>query len=185
MKRRKPYQLAILVGRFQVLHTGHADMIGKALELADRVGILVGSSQEAGTSKNPLSYEQRERVLKTVFGDSVTVCPLPDIGVGNNSTWGDYVLDRVEAEFGRLPDLLVSGREGRRVDWFDNPRGRNIAELYVPKTIEISATEMREYLAEDRREEWQKYTDSRLWDLYPMLREAVQNAASHTETASI
>ena len=185
MRGGKPYQFAILVGRFQVFHLGHADMIGKALELAERVGILIGSSQEKGTVKNPLSYERRKAVLQAVLGDKVEIRPLPDIGVGNNSTWGDYVLDRVEVEYGCLPDLLVSGREGRRVDWFDNERGRCIAELYVPKTIEISATEMRRFLADDQREQWQSYTDSRLWDFYPEMRRAVCEAEGHFETSSL
>ena len=181
----KPYQFAILVGRFQVLHLGHVDMIRKAQALADRVGLLVGSSQEAGTAKNPLSYAGREEALRAVFGDTVEIRPLPDIGVGNNSTWGDYVLTRVETEFGRLPDLLVTGREGRRVDWFSGPRGRGIAELYVPKTIEISATEMRAFLEADDRVSWQQYAPEPLHPLYPMLRAAVLVAKDNLETASL
>ena len=34
---KKPYALGILVGRFQTLHLGHEDMIGKALEMCERV----------------------------------------------------------------------------------------------------------------------------------------------------
>ena len=181
----KPYKFALLLGRFQVLHLGHTDMLKKASEVADCVGVLIGSAQESGTEKNPLTYEQRKRALEAVFGDTVTVFPLPDIGVGNNAKWGDYVLDQTESLFGRLPDVFVSGREQRRVDWFDNPRGLGIAELYVPKTVPISATEMRAYLREDRREAWQSYSDPRLWPLYEEQRAAVLATVGHTETASL
>ena len=49
----KPFALGILVGRFQVVHAGHEQMIRTAMALCDRVGIFIGSSQESGTSKNP------------------------------------------------------------------------------------------------------------------------------------
>ncbi|MBO4411520.1 MAG: adenylyltransferase/cytidyltransferase family protein, partial [Lachnospiraceae bacterium] len=67
----KPFRFALLVGRFQMLHLGHADMIRKALECADQVGILIGSSQESGTRTNPFSYELRAEILKKVFGEQI------------------------------------------------------------------------------------------------------------------
>ena len=145
----KPYKLGFLVGRFQPLHSGHEDMINRAVELCDRVGVLIGSSNESGTSKNPFTYETREEMLKTVFGDSICVCSLPDIGVGNNSTWGDYVLKNVVDRFGEMPELLISGKEARRVSWFDSVEGASIAELYIPKTIDISASQMREHFIDN------------------------------------
>ena len=105
----KAFKLGIIVGRFQTFHTGHKYMVDKACAVCDRVGILVGSSQESGTLKNPFSYEMRREMLKKVFGDRVRIEPLPDIGVGNNSKWGDYVLQNVQRRFGKAPDLLVSG----------------------------------------------------------------------------
>lgn len=181
----KPYRLGILVGRFQTLHSGHTDMINRAIELCDKVGIFVGSSNESGTNKNPFSYETREDMLKTVFGNEVFVFPLPDIGVGNNSTWGDYVLKNVVDRFGEMPDLLVSGKEARRVSWFDSVDGASIAELYIPKTIEISATEMRDFLINDDCESWKKYTDSKLWGKYEKLRQEVLLSKDNSETHSI
>ena len=138
----KAFKLGIIVGRFQTFHTGHLDMVGKACAVCDRVGIFVGSSQESGTLKNPFPYEVRKTMLGKVFGSRVAIYPLPDIGVGNNSRWGDYVVDQVRLRCGASPDLLVSGKEERRVSWFDGVNGVSVAELYIPKTIEISATEM-------------------------------------------
>ena len=53
---KKPYKLGVLVGRFQTFHTGHEEIIRKAIELCEQVWIFVGSSQESGTLKNPFSY---------------------------------------------------------------------------------------------------------------------------------
>ena len=181
----KPYKLGILVGRFQTIHAGHEKMVNTALQLCEQVGIFVGSSQEALTSKNPFSYEIREEMLHAVFGDAIRVYPLPDIGVGNNAGWGDYVLEQVELRFGRLPDLVVSGREVRRIDWFDSPSGSGISELYIPKSIDMSASQMRRFFADDDYEQWKSYTNPKLWPRYRQLREIALASQGNLETKSI
>ena len=181
----KPFALGITVGRFQTFHLGHADMIEKAVAVCERVGVFVGSSQESGTAKNPFTYEQRERYLRRVFGDAIEIYPLPDIGVGNNSKWGEYVLENVRRRFGKSPDLLISGKEERRIDWFDSAAGVSVAELYVPKKIDMSATRMRGFFIEDDRASWQKYTPAPLWDEYDAMRAAVLAAKDNLFTSSI
>lgn len=181
----KPFKLGIIVGRFQNIHAGHEEMIEKALELCDRVAVFVGSSQESGTNKNPFSYELRRELLTRLFGDKILIYPLPDIGVGNNSRWGDYVLRNVEERVGMLPDLLISGKESRRIDWFDGVADLIIAELYIPKSIEISASQMREFFCGNDFESWKKYTNPKLWDLYDTLREIVLASRDNHITESI
>ena len=181
----KPYKLGILVGRFQTIHAGHEKMVNTALQLCEQVGIFVGSSQEALTSKNPFSYEIREEMLHAVFGDAIRVYPLPDIGVGNNSRWGEYVLRNVLERFGMMPDLLVSGKESRRLDWFDGVSGLAISELYIPKTIDISATQMRQFFLRDDFESWKNRTNPKLWSKYPELRQIVLASQARQETDSI
>ena len=181
----KPYKLGIIVGRFQAFHKGHQAMIDKAIELCDKVGVFIGSSQESLTDKNPFTYEMRECILKKIYGDAISVYPLPDIGVGNNSKWGDYVMDNVTERFGSMPDLLVSGKEERRVDWFDSVRGLSIAELYIPKTIDISASRMRGMFINNDFEAWKEFCDERLWGDFDLMRSIVIKAHKNTETSSI
>lgn len=181
----KPFSLGIMVGRFQTLHSGHEYMIRTALSLCGQVGIFVGSSQESGTAPNPFSYKTRESLLRLLFGDQVHIYPLPDIGVGNNAQWGEYVLHNVLTQYERTPDLLISGKETRRVSWFDGIEGVNISELYIPKTIEISASQMREFLLADDRESWQRYTNRALWGQYDTLRKIVLASKDNLETASL
>ncbi len=181
----KPFSLGILVGRFQVVHAGHEQMISTAIALCGRVGIFIGSSQESGTSKNPFPYELRRELLTNLFGDAVEIYPLPDIGVGNTAAWGDYVLENVRERFGCMPDLLVSGKESRRLDWFDSVQGVRIAELYIPKTIEISASKMRRFLIEDDRDAWESFVNPRNHALYPKLRQLALASRDHQETRSI
>ena len=181
----KAYKLGIVIGRFQTFHKGHQMIIDKALELCENVGVFIGSSQESGTEKNPFTYEMRESFLRKIYGDAIYIYPLPDAGLGNNSKWGDYVLENVTARFGACPDLLVSGKEKRRVDWFDGVKGLSIAELYIPKTIDISASRMREMFINDEFDVWKTYCDERLWSSFVEMRKIVLASYGHKETSSI
>lgn len=185
MMNHKPFHLGILVGRFQTMHSGHEMMVQTAVDLCEKVAVFIGSSQESGTNKNPLTYEFRKELLENVFGGRISIYPLPDIGVGNNSKWGDYVLENVLHQCGQYPDLLVSGKESRRVDWFDSINGLRIAELYIPKTIDMSASRMREMLVNDDYETWKQYVNEKNLHMYPQLRAMVLASKDHLETQSI
>lgn len=182
---QKPFKLGITLGRFQTFHKGHQEIIDKALELCEKVGVFIGSSQESGTNKNPFTYEMRKEILNKVYGDKIFIFPLPDIGVGNNSRWGDYVIENVIKRFGEKPDLLISGKEERRINWFDGIGGLSIAELYIPKSIEISASEMRVMLLENNFEDWKKYCDRSLWNSFSEMRKIVFETYKNTDTSSI
>ena len=181
----RPYRLGVIVGRFQTFHLGHQDMIDTATELCEEVGVFIGSSQESGTEKNPFPYEVREALIRRIYGESIRIFPLPDIGVGNNAKWGEYVLKNVSDRFGRLPELFISGKEGRRESWLSGEAGMGTAELYIPKSIEISASEMRGFFINNDAEAWRRYTDPRLWDSFGELRRLVMDSRMNTGTASI
>ena len=178
----EPFAFGLIVGRFQILHSGHTEMIDTALKLCGRVGVLIGSAQEQGTEKNPFSAEERARFLRAVYGGRIGIGAIPDAGLGNTPEWGRHLLRSAEACFGTRPDVIVSGKEGRRTGWFaDEP----VAEVIVPKHIEVSATQMREWLAEDRFEIWKSFCDEKLWKFYPEMRERILSVQGKTKTDSI
>ena len=181
----KPYSLGLMVGRFQTFHKGHQAMIDQALALCETVGVFIGSSQESGTSQNPFSFELRREIISSLYGDRLRICPLPDIGVGNNAQWGDYVIDNALRQLGAIPDLFISGKENRRIDWLSSAKGAGIAELYIPKTIEISGSEMRGLIIRNDVDAWKSYCDPRLWHLFPELQRIVLASCRHTETSSL
>lgn len=181
----KAYRLGLVIGRFQIIHTGHEEIIRRAVELCDTVGVFVGSSQESGTAKNPFSYEMRKSMLTDIFGNDISVHPLPDIGAGNNCIWGEYVFQNVFDRFGEYPDLFVSGEEDRRTGWFPPDLFPELAQIFLPKSIDISASRMREYLIEDNFDSWKKYSNPCLWDRYPMLRNAAILSSDISDTSSI
>ena len=185
MNPEKPFRFGLLVGRFQMLHLGHEDMIDKALGCCSEVGILIGSSNESGTRQNPFTYETRKGLLQKIYGDRVIIAPLPDIHVGNVPRWGEYVLEEAEKAFGRKPDLFITGKEIRRESWFSGPAGIGLAELEIPKTVEISGSELREMLENGEKERWERFTDLRIHPEFERLREWVIEAKDKKETGSV
>ena len=181
----RPFEFGLLVGRFQMLHLGHQDMIGKALGCCRRVGILIGSSNESGTWRNPFSYEVRKELLEKIYGGQVLTAPLPDIHVGNVPRWGEYVLEEAGKAFGRLPDLFITGKEARRESWFSGPAGTGLAELEIPKTVGISASELREMLLLGERTRWERFTDPVIHPEFDRLRALVIKAEACRETGSV
>lgn len=64
----KKYDYAVFIGRFQPFHNGHKAVIEKALEIADRVIVLVGSSNLARSTRNPFTFEERRDMIWGALG---------------------------------------------------------------------------------------------------------------------
>ena len=144
-------------------------------------------SSEVSTLSIFSSSSTAFKVLITSSGrSSGATCASPAAFSSWASTeWGRHVLACAAERFGEIPDLFVTGRETRRIDWFDCPQGAGMAQLYIPKTIDISASEMRRFLMENDRASWERYTDPALWEAYGRLRELALASAGNTETDSI
>ncbi len=56
--------LAVLIGRFQPYHLGHAALVERALEVAPRVLIVVGSAHGPRLVKNPFSAAERIEMMR-------------------------------------------------------------------------------------------------------------------------
>lgn len=88
----KDFTWAIYVGRFQPFHLGHEACVKQALEVADRVLILVGSSNTSITPKNPFTFEEREFMIRSIYPDrdKVHIRPLNDY-LYNDDYWVSQV----------------------------------------------------------------------------------------------
>ena len=115
------YDYVVFIGRFEPFHIGHQQVVNRALELAERVIILVGSSYQPRTIKNPWTFEDRRRMIESVFSDEtestigndfssrISILPLRDFKA-DNDVWAANV-QRTVAE-------IVSKSFG----WSDYPR---------------------------------------------------------------
>ena len=50
------YDTAILIGRFEPVHTGHLALLQHALGVAKQVIVIVGSAFQARSPKNPFTW---------------------------------------------------------------------------------------------------------------------------------
>lgn len=90
----KPYDLAVYIGRFQPFHKGHLTVVENALKNAERLLILIGSANRATDTRNPFTYEEREKII----GDVVHDMAVSRVAEGS----GDPIqVDRIEGELWR------------------------------------------------------------------------------------
>lgn len=86
------YDTGLIVGRFQTFHKGHQSLVETGLNLCDRLFILVGSSQESGTERNPFNISTRMNVIRECYPDTqrVHIYALADL-TNENDIDGTFV----------------------------------------------------------------------------------------------
>lgn len=183
----RPYDTGLLVGRFQTFHKGHQRLVDTGLTLCDRLLILVGSSQESGTERNPLNVQTRIEMIRTVYPtDRVMIYALSDFTDENDirPEWGRYVLDNVDRYIYKNPELMIYGNDESRSRWFDTEDIKDTSEFIVNRgALPISATMLRELMVRDDRKAWMKWVDPRLHKLYDRLRNELMTVGFYQDMA--
>jgi len=172
----KPYDVGLVVGRFQHFHIGHRSLVENAFKLCDRVLILVGSAQESGTLRNPYLPSTRIDVIREIYGHDNSVLQVKELNDLTNENditpdWGKYVLKNVKTHIRKEPSLMVYGNDEFRSRWFAPEDIENTAELVIPRSrIPISATMLRDALVRDDFEYWSRFVDDKTHKMYDRLR---------------
>lgn len=98
----RKFDFLVFIGRFQPFHHGHLEVIKTALDQADRVIVLVGSSNQPRTEKNPFNFDERRLMIYHAvedisedLADRVEVYPLQDQKY-NDTVWAEQVQTRVD-----------------------------------------------------------------------------------------
>ena len=90
---QKPYDYLIFIGRFQPFHLGHQAVMRTALESAEKVMILVGSSYQPRLVRNPWSFDERQQFIRQSFfkteSERVIIAALIDLY--NDDNWVSQV----------------------------------------------------------------------------------------------
>ena len=147
----KKYKLGMYLGRFQPFHNGHKAIVDQMLAECDKVIIVIGSSQEKRTVKNPFSAMERVQMIKGVYPQSnIEIFCLPDREeISNDFSWGEYVLQNL-AKDGFVPDAIYQGFETERATWWITA-GSDTSLICVSRLdIPISATLIRAAILERR-----------------------------------
>lgn len=157
---RKLKDLTVFIGRFSPFHLGHAAVLRRALQTSKVVLVLIGSSGQARTTKNPFTFdERREMIMKWEMGIEhdayVRVRPITDHPY-NDAAWIRGVQDAVDTVKNELvdviginPEIYLTGADRDRTTWYLHAFGNTfkpdfVENLDVP--LELSATKVREVL---------------------------------------
>lgn len=177
MNEDKKYDLGLVCGRFSHEHLGHVSLFRTSLELCKHTLILVGSSQEYGTLRNPFRVETRINVIKQTFPevseDVLTIRGLRDLTNEWDLThdWGKFVKNEVISHKNRFADLMISGNEDSRKTWFSPKDLEGVSEQIISRDIiPISSTLLRGMLVIDDKPAWEKVTDPLIHNMYSSLR---------------
>ena len=173
------FKCGLYVGRFQPLHIGHTSIIDRMLDECEEVIVAVGSAQESFTLRNPLSYPFRQLIIADTYYDYLDrmyIVPITDReNYSEDSSWGDYLFNRLLEHGVPQPDVIYEGEEDVRKNWYDN---RNIPVIKIPRTvISISGTELRHAILKDHRVTASTYLPSIVYhNYYNEIRKEIQNA---------
>lgn len=154
--------------------------------LCDRLLILIGSSQECGTERNPLNITTRVKMLKTIYGDrpEIMIYGLADLTNENDirPEWGKYLLDNADRYIYKNPELMIYGNDESRSSWFAKEDLKNTTELIINRyDLPISATLVRGYMVKDERKKWMECVNPKLHKLYDELRAELMSVPFYQE----
>ena len=190
--KAKPFDALIFIGRFQPPHRGHIDVLQQALGQADRVCILIGSTDKPRTIKDPFSFDERREMISSVLDDEakarVLIAPVQD-STYNDGDWVRWVQDAVA-------DLL-GDTSGRKIGLIGHEKDASSYYLRmfpqwtlvdVEAMEDISATEIRAQLFSERSNSfvsWAVPAPVREWlDAFRVKPEFAQLAAEFEFIAS-
>ena len=97
--KSKKYDYLIFIGRFQPFHLGHQQVVTQALDISERLIVLVGSAERPRCTRNPWTYVEREMMIRESLADvlhRITIKPLPD-ATYDEATWQSFVQSQVKA----------------------------------------------------------------------------------------
>ncbi len=174
----KVFKTGIMVGRFQHIHVGHEKLITVGLTLCDKFLVFIGSAQESETEKNPFNVEYRKELISRIFSKEIKegrliIKPLNDFEDKSELSprWGEYVLNEAKKNLNDFPELIIYGKDKDIFKCFDKETVKNITEILVDRNVlNISATQIREYILNDNKEEWKKFVNKNIYDEYENLR---------------
>jgi bifunctional NMN adenylyltransferase/nudix hydrolase len=146
----RKFPVAVLVGRWQLLHNGHRGLLSVALQQADQVVVVLGSSSRARDPANPFTWPERllmiEASLRPHERGRVNYLPVSD--TFDDGEWTEEVRSGVHRlARGDEPVALFAGFSDRwlsRRHWFP---GWTIVRAGVGEFI--SSSQMRDILFDD------------------------------------
>jgi bifunctional NMN adenylyltransferase/nudix hydrolase len=171
MKNYK-YNHGFIIIRAQPFHKGHKSLIDKMITECKNITLFLGSTQEKGTIKNPLTFKERKLMIETIYpqNSQIKIFPLPDLSnydkdkyiqekQSDRGEWYNYVLKNLKEKNPQAnkPEAFYCGNDFDG-HWF------NDGIIHIEKIERtkqkgyklISATEIRKMI-KNKNPQWKKY----------------------------
>ena len=177
----KHYKCGLYLGRFQPFHIGHVSIINQMLCECDTIAIAIGSAQESGTERNPLSFLFRSILIQETcldYLDRIKFYAIYDRETySDDSTWGQYVLNVLNDQYNVIPDIIYKGDDKVNTVWY---KDCNIPVVTVSRnSIPISGTELRKTILEGHKDYALDYLPEQTHKFYDKIREEILNACNN------
>ena len=139
---------ACFVLRAQPFHVGHLKVIKWILKKYDKIIIIIGSSQESNTDKNPFTFKERKEMIeKSLKNEEIGKEKYEIIGISDvhdDKLWVEKILKKTKFNV----VFTMNSWTKRCFDAFSIPVKKH------PIFDDISATKIRNMIKEKR--EWKK-----------------------------
>lgn len=149
MTQATHYDTAVLIGRFQPFHNGHAALLRDALDAAPQVVVVLGSSFHARSAKNPFTWQERASMIGSTLSaaDRERVRFVAVRDYYEDQRWADEVTAAVErcAGAGARVALLAFFKDASSYYLNYFPQWQMVA---MQSNAEIDATAIRRVLFE-------------------------------------
>lgn len=108
------HEYAVFIGRFNPFHLGHLQILKKALSIADKVVVVLGSHNRATNIKNPWSSNERIQMIASCLTPEedkrVSFCLLKDY-LYNDTLWTIDLQNKIAEATEDSEDIALVGYE--------------------------------------------------------------------------
>ena len=136
--------VALLIGRWQILQRGHGSLLRAALDAAPKVIVVIGSAWRARDARNPFTWQERQQQFEAVLAPDersrVTFLPVRDYF--DDEKWNAAVRAGVARVAQRTDSVtLVGFRKDFTSRYLEGFPGWSLLE--VSPEYDISSTDLR------------------------------------------
>jgi bifunctional NMN adenylyltransferase/nudix hydrolase len=136
-------EVAVIIGRWQILQKGHVTLLRKALASAPRVIVVIGSAWRARDAHNPFNWRERQQQFEALLSseERTRVSFLPVRDYFDEARWNAAVRAGIARIAGQADVTLIGFRKDHTSTYLDGFPGWRLHEC-EPVT-DISATDLR------------------------------------------
>lgn len=124
------FDFLVFIGRFQPFHLGHAAVVDTALERSDKLIMLLGSSHQPRSLRNPWTFAERDSIIRASYSEQhnhkIITAPLMDV-MYNDELWVKNIQETVHglvtahfAEPHRKPRIGLIGHNKDHTSYYLN-----------------------------------------------------------------